>query len=120
MVEQLRTPTVGHKAPYSSTPLYFDDGRRTLFFSRLVYTALACGKHTLLDVSGTIHEGLGVRHSGKTTRMVNLYNVKFELWLYPAKSYKGHARYNLHVQIPFIGYDKTFHRLQGTAEIYRS
>lgn len=119
VVEQLSSPDAESKVPFSRTRLFFDNGHGTLFFSRTVYTTLACGKSPLplLDVSGTIYQGQGYRPGHK--RQMNLHNASFTLRVYAAKPYKGRARYTLRVVISSIGYSKRFDNLQGLAEIYR-
>jgi len=98
--------------------LFVDDGRGTIFFSRTVYRSLACGlpgsgKHTypytVIDVSGTIHNGQALRRQGRRTRKINLYDDGYRLRVVAT----GKGRFSLRVDIARINDHETFTGLQG-------
>jgi len=116
VVFDLNSPDRSHRQPYSRTRLFFDDGHDMLFFTRKVYTMLACGapnrQHTgaLLDVSGTIMYGQTARPHG---RKINLHNDEFRLRVFQGTPLHGQVRYSLRVEIARLNYSEIFTGLQG-------
>ena len=117
VVNALNSKDNRHTSPYSRTPLYFDDGRNTLFFTRTVYRSLVCGAkkdNVLVDVSGTIRDGMSPKPKS-VGRAYNLYDYSFQLRVLAEP--KG--RFTLNVRVPAIKYDKIFTGLKGFVDIKR-
>jgi len=123
IVEGLNSADSRRRAPYSQTPLFFDDNRGTILFSYKTYRALTCGTprsgkskypYTVVDVSGTVNNGQGiVRH-----RKVNLHNASFHVRVIQTSA----GIYTLRVDIPRLPqsqYPATFTGLQGVIDTRR-
>ena len=125
IVEGLNSADRQHRAPYSQTPLFFDDNRGTIIFSYKTYRALACGtprsgKHkypyTVVDVSGTVNDGQGIVRHRKVNVKVNLHGASFGVRIIQT----GRGIYTLRVDIPRLPqYPQTFTGLQGVIDTRR-
>jgi len=116
-VEGLRTTRGEGSRAVSSTPLFFSDGRLVAFFSYRSYRSLACGIRTRIDVRGTIAFGTtNVR--GK--RHIYLRGAAFRLRVTRDPLHrKRPTTFSVRVQIPVIGFDRTYRRLRGVIDVQR-
>ncbi len=116
-VEGLRTTREEGSRAVSSTPLFFSDGRLVAFFSYRSYPYLACGVRTRIDVRGTIAFGTtNVR--GK--RHIYLRGAAFRLRVTRDPLHrKRPTTFSVRVQIPVIGFDRTYRGLRGVIDVQR-
>ncbi len=101
----------------SSTPLFFSDGRLVAFYSSRSYRSLACGRYTLFDVRGVIIGG-GTNLRGR--RHTNLRGDAFRVRVTrDAARRRQPLTFSVRVEIPRIGFDRTYHHLRGAVDILR-
>jgi len=101
----------------SDTPLFFSDGRLVAFYSSKSYRSLACGRYTLIDVRGVIAFG-GTNLRG--TRHINLRGDAFRVRVTRDAPRRRHPlTFSVRVEIPRIGFDRTYRHLRGAIDIPR-
>jgi len=101
----------------SRTSLFFSDGRLIAFYSSRSYRSLACGRDTLIDVRGVIAFGGTNLRGGRHT---NLRGDAFRVRVTRAVARRRQPlTFSVRVEIPRIGFDRTYHRLRGAVDVLR-
>ena len=107
----------------SRTPLFFSDGRLVAFLggqpSRTgwSYRFLACGRYTLIDLRGAIFAGeTNLRGRRHTDLRGDSFRVRVTR---DAVRRRQPLTFSVRVEIPRIGFDRTYHRLRGSVDIPR-
>ena len=107
----------------SEAPLFFSDGRLVAFYggqpsrSGWSYRSLACGPHTLLDLRGAILVGVtNLRGQRHTDLRGDSFRVRVTR---DAVRPRQPFTFSVRMEIPRIGFDRTYHRLRGAVDILR-
>ncbi len=107
----------------SRTSLFFSDGRLVAFFggqpSRTgwSYRFLACGVRTLLDLRGVIFGGeTDLRGRRHTDLQGDAFRVRVTR---DARRPRQPFTFSVRVEIPRIGFDRTYHHLRGSVDVRR-
>ncbi len=107
----------------SRTPLFFSDGRLVAFLggqpirSGWSYRSLACGPRTLLDLRGAIFAGVtNLRGRRHTDLRGDAFRVRVTR---DATRRRQPLTFSVRVEIPRIGFDRTYHGLRGAVDILR-
>ena len=101
----------------SRTTLFFSDGRLAAFYSSTSYRSLACGRRMLVDVRGVI---VGGETNLRGRRHTDLHGDSFRVRVTrDAVRPRTPLIFNVRVEIPRIGFDRTYHGLRGTVDVRR-